>query len=83
MIDGKYFIASWDEDRYTTTSLFMQKVELPEAAGITAPTTSTETVKSEIFTADGVKTSKTVKGLNIIKMTHSDGSVTTKKVVMN
>lgn len=83
MIDGKYFLTSWDEDRYGTTSLFMQKVELPNETGITAPETKAETQKSEIFTAGGMKTSKTVKGLNIIKTTDSNGNVTTKKVVMN
>lgn len=80
MIDGKYFITSWDEDRYGSMSLFMQKVEYATGTGINTPAAGTEIVKSETFTAGGIKTSGTVKGVNIIRTTHTDGSVTVKKI---
>lgn len=80
MIDGKYFITSWDEDRYGSMSLFMQKVEYGTGTGISNPAAGTGTVKSETFTAGGIKTSGTVKGVNIIRTTHTDGSVTVKKI---
>lgn len=58
----------------------MQKVEYATGTGINTPAAGTEIVKSETFTAGGIKTSGTVKGVNIMRTTHTDGSVTVKKI---
>ena len=82
MIDGKYFITYWDEERNGTTSLFMQKVEPGTGTGIKTPENTGGTVTCKTFNIAGMSTPGTVKGINIIRTTQGDGSVGTKKVVV-
>lgn len=84
MIDGKYFLTSWDEERNGTTSIFMQKVTPETGTGIDAATTDEygSPVSEEIFSITGSKVSKAGRGVNIIRTTLSNGKTTARKVVV-
>lgn len=84
MIDGEYFLTSWDEERNGTTSIFMQKVTPETGTGIDAATTDEDgsPVSEEIFSITGSKVSKAGRGVNIIRTTLSNGKTTTRKVVV-
>lgn len=84
MIDGEYFLTSWDEERNGTTSIFMQKVTPETGTGIDAATTDEDgcPVSEEIFSITGSKVSKAGRGVNIIRTTLSNGKTTARKVVV-
>ena len=50
--------------------------------GITAMTSDSPVLHSDIFTTSGEQLSSLQKGVNIIRSTHSDGKVTVRKVIV-
>lgn len=53
------------------------------STGITAPTVNSDVAKIEYFTLDGRKVSEPATGVNIRKITYSNGKVTADKVIKN
>ena len=92
IIDGKYFIASWDEYRVDSEDgnvthgdlcSFMQYIELNEiTTGINSVDANNESeiVKTEIFTLSGKQIEHVADGVNIIRTTYADGKVTVNKI---
>ncbi len=58
-----------------------QPYSVTVSTSISQVSTTAETVRSEMFTADGCRTTKDHKGLTIVKTYYNDGSVKAQKVV--
>ena len=41
-----------------------------------------EVVDTKYYTIDGVLLQKPVRGVNIVKLTHTDGTISTKKIIV-
>lgn len=84
--DASAKIVSWNGEAVKSSASGWRLVKISED-----DTTSIEdiiaeggdAVSTEIYTASGAKTSVPVKGVNIVKTVYSDGTVKTKKVVVN
>lgn len=58
-----------------------QKYEVSVSTGIAQVDSDAEVLKTEVYSADGIKKEHAQAGLNIIKTTYKDGSVKTQKVI--
>jgi hypothetical protein len=90
LIDGKYYLANWSENRNSsdsyTQAIYMQKVNLEDilATGINTlnnDNNNKKIVNQEIFNAAGQRVTSADKGVNIIKNTYDDNSTESYKVI--
>lgn len=92
IIDGRYFIASWSEDRRTKepddktpkNAAYVQRIDCEAIhTGINDINTDEykESLKKDIFSIDGKKQNTLIKGVNLIRYINNDGTIETKKVL--
>ena len=85
LLDGKFFITSWEEKRNSNYSIFMQYVHVDEEiAGINNEEIHNDfkTISNEIFSINGTKRNALSKGVNIVRSVLDGKEIKTTKVIV-
>ena len=85
LLDGKFFITSWEEKRKSNYSIFMQYVHVDEEnAGINNEEIHNDfkTISNEIFSINGTKRNALSKGVNIVRSVLDGKEIKTTKVIV-